>query len=327
MAERSTLTEATQIGMEVTPGTAVAATRALKSWGLTLGPSFEYDTFRPSGSKFATLVSPTKDWTEGTIDGRLTYDELIYLLSMNIGTGTMVVSGVTGKKWTFQPNSSAPDTPLTATVERGSSVRSGRAPGLIVPSFEFTIDRDAGCTIAGSAIARAYEDGIVLTAGATAIDPVPVLVGQVNVYMDPTFAAIGTTKLTRCRRVHFTFGSRFAPVWVLDRAQGSWVASVETEPTCELEVTVEADATGMGLLPVLRAGSTRHLRVEALGAQIGAGPAVRSFKLDLAGKVSDGGSQDDDGGLTVSQWTFTGVADATAGRAFAIEVINDLAAL
>lgn len=338
MPERSALTETTQIGVETVLGTAVAATRRLAAADISLAISTEADEFRPSGQKFTTLVTQLKEWTEGDIEGRLTYDELVYLLSANVGTATVAATTPAGGfLWTFSPNVTDADAVKGLTVEVGatsSAVRAHRAPYVLVTELGWKIERDGAPEISGSVMGQRLEDGITPTAGATVVTggPVPVQVGTVCVFMDtaaPTNAAMAT-KLTRVRSVEWSYGDRFNPVWVLDCQVPGFVAHVEAEPSAEFKVTMEADAQGMGLLTLLRAGDTRYFRVEATGPQIAAGPPIVNhlFRFDVGVKLTDVGSFDDDDGLVVIEWT--GVPTPTAAwpaGPFRYQLTNTLAAL
>lgn len=338
MPERSDLQETTLIGVEAVNGTAVAATRRLAAASIDLSISTEADEFRPSGSKFATIVTQLKEWTEGDLEGRMTYDEMVYLLSANVGTAVVAATTPAGGfLWTFSPNVNAADAVKSLTVENGAqtgAVRAHRAPYVLVTELGWKIERDGAPELSGSVMGQRLEDGITPTAGATVVTggPVPLQVGTVCVFMDtvaPTAAAMAT-KLTRVRSVEFTYGDRFNPVWVLDCTVTGWVAHVEAEPSAEFTVTMEADAQGMGLLPLLRSGDTRYFRVEATGPQIAAGPPVVNhlFRFDIACKLTDVGSFDEDEGLVTIEWS--GIAAATTAWAagpFRYQITNTLAAL
>lgn len=325
MPERSTLTELCQIGIETVLGTAVAATKTLQAASIKLDLEVDTDEFQPRGFKYPTIVTPTKDWTGGSLDGRLTYDEFLYLLALGVATPTVVTAaGVS--TWTCAPSTSAPDTMKSATVENGSSVRAHRAPGLQLSDLSYSIDRDSGLSIAGTPMGMQLQDGVTLSAGATASNPTPILIGQVSVFMDTTSAGLGTTKLLRLHDLEWKLSSRQGPVWTLDAAQTSYAAPVETDPTCELMLTLEANSEGMGPLALLRAGSTRFIRVEAIGATISGGSTYR-FRHDMAVKVKDPGSFGDTDGLVAMPWTFDVVHDAGWTKAQVFELVNAMPAL
>lgn len=329
MAERSALTEITQIGIEAggAPGTAVAATKRLQALAIMLNPEVESDEFKPRGYKFPTIVTPTKEWCAGDLEGRLTYNEFQYPLALAVNSPVIV--GAAGVfTWTFTPSSTAPDTVKTATIENGSAVRAHRAAGLVLPELSYTIDRDNGTEVGGTALALRLEDGITLSPGAVEVNNLaPVLVGETSLFMDALFANIGTTKLLRCKTVEWSLGGRFGPVWAIDASQPSYVGTVETEPSCQLTVTMQADAQGMGLLPVLRAGDVRYFRVEANGGPIGGTGTNRRFRHDMALEVADVGDFSEEDGVTSIDWTFDVVHNTAMGMAQTFELRNGQAAL
>jgi hypothetical protein len=89
----------------------------------------------------------------------------------------------------------------------------------------------------------------------------------------------------------------------------------------------EADAEGMGLLPIMRTGATKYVRIEAVGGVIGAGPGTYKFTLDTACKVTDVGDFSDQEGVYAIEYTMQGFHSSTLGSACKAVVINDLAAL
>src|SRR6516162_8481391 len=126
MPDRSSVSQLVQIAPEVTPGTALPATKRLQSMMITPSPKVTVAQFRPSGYKYNTLAILGKEWSESAVTGNATYDELVYPLSSILTTVTPTTTGTTGKKWDFVPATYAPDTPTTFTIEHGSSVRADR---------------------------------------------------------------------------------------------------------------------------------------------------------------------------------------------------------
>lgn len=327
MAERSSLNQNVQIGVEATPGTAVAATKRLQSIGIEPNISVETSPFRPIGSKFNALSTLGKEWVEASLTGRGTFTEIIYPLSSVISTATMSSPEVGAHQWSFSPNTRDDDNPKTFTIEHGSSVRADRFSYGIVTELGMSFNRD-NIEITGSLMGRAIEDGITMTSGGvTSPDLVPILPTQVSVYLDDTAAALGTTKLTRMISGEFSLGSRFGPVWVLDAANPSFVNHIETEPDLSTTLMLQADSVGMGLLNTLRNGDTKFLRIEAIGANIGATATPYRFTLDIAVKVSDTNGFSDQDGVYAIEFSGLGVHDDTWGKALDITVVNDIATL
>jgi len=333
MVERATIAQSVQIGCEVTPGTTVAAPRRLGSIGFNLAVKAESNPLRPIGQKYANLQIVGKEWTEAAIEGAPCYTELPYLFAsvMSAGTVTTIMDGATdtlGRSWAFTSSAFGADTPQTYTVEQGSSVRAHRASNLIVSDMTMNFSRDE-VTIEGTAIGKAIEDGITLTAAPVMLPQVPVRPTEVSFYLDATAAALGTTKLTRGLSASFEMASRFAPVWVVDADEPSFVATVEAEPEITFKIMQEANAAGMAQLTAMRNGTTKFLRIEAVGPTIYTGGTTvqHTMHLDVAGQVSDVSEFSDEDGVYAIEWTFGAVVDPTWAKAFAATVITTTAAL
>ena len=325
MAERSSLNQNVQIGVEVVHGTPVAATTRLQSIGIEPSISVETSAFRPIGSKFNALSTLGKEWVEAAITGRATYTELQYLLSSVISTGVVTELEPGVSQWVFTPNTRDDDAPKTFTIEHGSSVRADRFSYGLVTEMGMTFNRDS-IEITGSMLGKALEDNFTMTTGGITSPPlVPILPTQVSVYLDDTAAGLGTTKMTRMVSAEFSLGSRFGPVWVLDAANPSFVNHVETEPDLTCSVMLQADTQGMGLLNTLRAGDTKFLRIEAVGGIV-TGGVVEEYRLnlDMAAKVSDTGGFSDADGVYAAEFTFLGVHDGTWGKALEFTLVNEL---
>lgn len=325
MTQRASIFEGVQIGVEVTPGTAVAANKLLQSISIQPGIKANIKKFRPMGRKFASLAMPGKEWVEAKVTGMPTYDELPYVLASLVKAVTPVAEGTLGKKWTFSPTSTGPDTVKTYTVEQGSSVRAHKfAYGLMTgTTFNFTRDE---ISLDGSMLGRALDDGITLTATPTAIPAIPVLGNEVSVYLADTYA--GLTGATAGVPMSASWGltERFSPFWALNAAYTSFVEPVESEPKLECKLKLPADAAGMALLATMRTGATKFLRIEAVGAEIEATKNYR-FTIDTAVKVMNVSEFSDEDGVFAIEWTFEAVDDPTWGKATELVVVNTLASL
>lgn len=327
MAERSALTQGVQVGVETTPGTAVAANKSFSTIGIEPSVSVDMQVFRPMGQKFTGVVTPGKEWVEADLSGRGSYTELIYILSSLLKSVSPTTVDTTARRWLFEPASKAEDTVKTLTVEQGGTVRAHKfAYGLATElSLEFTRD---GVEVGGAMIGQALTDNIVLTASPTAIEEKIILPTDIDVFIDPTSGALGTTKLLRVLSAEWSVGDRFNPVWVLNSAQPSFVAHVEAEPSAQVTLTLEADAQAMALLTTMRAGATQFLRIKATDdALAGAATEPYSLTLDQAVKVSDVGDFSDEDGVYAIELTFDIVHDVTWGKALSVAVVNKITAL
>jgi hypothetical protein len=326
MPERSSLAATIQIAKETTPGTAVPANKQLQSIGIAPGIQIDVNEFRPIGTKYRTQVNPGREWTQADLSGQPVYDELAYVLASILGASVDTVTGTTGQLHTYNPSSTAEDTPITLSVEQGSAVRAHKFAYGLVTDLNIDFSRE-NVELGGTMIGQRITDGATMTASPTALPQSPILPGQMDVFIDPTSGALGTTKLTRVLSGSFSLGSRFGPIWPVNSALTSFAAHVETEPDAGLSLVVEADAAGMAMLTNLRAGSTQFARLLWTGPVIGAGPAVYKLQIDCAVKVGGANPWDDVDGLYCIEWPFTIIHDGTWGKALVVALTNATAAL
>jgi hypothetical protein len=430
MTERTTVLQSTQIGVEATPGTAVAATKQLQATSFEPAIHTEVTAFRPAGVKFSTLASLNKEWAGAGLSGQMSFSDLVYLLSGVLCQATPVQQGgAAAYKWTFAPQHALGDTVKTFSVEYGDYAQAERFAYGIVNDLTLAFTRDA-CEISGEMLGRAVATGITKsgneiqtlaitgsptggsftitysgqTTGAiaynaaaaavqaamealsnigagnvacaggplpgtavaiefrgalrqtdvpaitttnsftggtgpsttitetvkgvalTQIAAVPVMPTMVDIYMDTAYGSLGGTKLTRVFSAEVSIPNRLGPVWALNSAVSGFAAHVENAIEATLNLTLEADATGMGLVAVMRTGATRFARIEATGAIIeGAYPYKAT--IDLAVKVQDVEPFEDADGVYAYGLSFAVVQDVAWGKAMQVEVTNTLAAL
>ena len=347
MPERSSVAQISQIGVEATPGTSVAATRRLGSLNLTPSIASEAEMFRPEGFKFATTQVLNREWSEVDVDGTATYEEVIYPLSgaMNTATVSQVMDGATptgAYEWLFQPATDAADNPKTFTLERGQAgVQAERYAHLLFNSFGLEVSR-SGVSLSSSAIAQIATLGVTPTNGVP--QPValnPIAPGQFSVYMADTYNALTTAgdvsalarKLGRVINANPSIEDRYNPAWFVDGAVPSFATWVENPDGAggNFGLTVEADANGMGYVTNFRNGDIKFLRLEANGPVIynaGVQPNLRyQFRWDMAVRIENVEAFSDEDGIYAIPFTFTPVHDSTWGRAQQVRVRNKIASL
>lgn len=339
MAERQTVTQRQQIGLEVTPGTAVAATRRLGSMSINMGISTESAMFRPRGTKFATVQALNQEWTEGDLEGQPTYDEVIYALAGAVGTPvtSQIMDGgsPTGAyQHVFTPSSSELDVPKTFTLEQGDATQAERISHILITAFGLDVSRSE-VGLSGSAIGRSVQTGFTLTPALTIpSDQVPILPGQFCVYTADAAADLSepeATHLTRVISMNPSIGDRYNPAWFVNCQEPSFTTWTENPdgPTSENAMTLEADAVGMGLLPSLRDGSTLYFRLVATGPEIMEGVEESRYKFiwDMAVKAREVDTWSDEDGIWAIPYTFQMVHDGDWGKSQQITVVNSRATL
>jgi len=328
MPERSSITQITNWGSEGTPGSAIAAGKQMTALAVEMGPTITFDEFRPSGYKYKTIVTPGKDSVEARLTGKPTYTEIVYPLSSLLGTATITTpgGGTASRLWTFNPSTTSPDTVATYTVEVGSSVRAQKFSYGLVTGLTMPFNRES-TSITGTMIGQVMSDGITLTGTAAAVSLVPILANQVTVTSDATNGSLGSTTLSRVLSGEFSLTNKAMPLWVVNAANPSWVAHVEVEPQARLKLRVEADSGGMGYLTDARAGTTRFIRIGAVGTVIEAGTINYRMNMDMAAKVVSISDFTDDSGVYAIDFEFDIVHDAGWGKALTVAVTNTLTGL
>lgn len=326
MPERSTLLQTTQIGVESTMGTSVAANKLLLGTNIEIGIKAEVNTYRPFGQKFATVTTLGKEWAEAQISGPLTYTDWTYLMAGAIAYAAPAQQAATiAYKWTAAMSQTAEDTIKSYTVESGSPVRAHKLTHGLVNNLGYTINRKEAM-IKGSMIGQRISDGITMTGSPTAIALVPAMPTHFDVALDATPGALGTTKLLRVLGVDFETGDRYSPVWPVDSAQTSFATYTEKEPDPKFKLKMAADDVGMARLTEMRNGTKAFIRVKGTGALI-ASTFYYTFQHDLCGIVSDVSDFSDEDGLYAIEWTLTPVHDASWGKAMEFQITNTLTAL
>lgn len=319
MAERASVFQGVQIGVEVTSGTSVPANKLLQSMQITPQIDLNIDTFRPMGNKYITIAAPGKELTTAQIQGKLTYTEIVYPLSSLFGAA--VITGAGPYTWTFSPGSTAADAFSTFTVEQGNAVRAEKWSYGLFTGLSITGSRD-GFDLRGTMQGQAVTDGITMTATPTAIALLPVLGKQVSVFYDATSGGLGTTKLGRVLSLDWEYNSKYAPLWAVDNTQASYVAEVETAPTPTLKLIVEADTAGMALLTDARAGSFAYVRLSAVSG-------TSSITMDMAVKHIKPDAYRNQDGVYALGWNLQLAHDAAwgTGKSMTAIVINGLVGL
>lgn len=322
MGEKSTIFQSVQIGIESTAGTPVAANKKLLAVSITPQDRTESEAFRALGNKYASLVALNKEWGEIAIDGRLTYNEILYLLSSLLSQPTPVLQGTTAYKWTFTSDTDGEDAGKTLTVEQGDANSAWRYAGMRVSGLTFGFSRSS-VTVQGAGIGEQIETGVTLTATPTSMTPRPVLPTHLSFKMADTQAGLAAASaLTRGFSMEFALSEKVGLAWPV----GQDPVAIETAPAFTAKLKLATDTTGVGLITTMRAGSTKWFRIKATGALIET-TYYYDFQLDFPAQIMDPGDMGDESGLYAMEYNLAPVHDATWGKSFQIDVIADVSTL
>jgi hypothetical protein len=328
MPDRPHVTETVQFGLETTEGTAVAATKNIRSVSIDTKIGGASEFFRPDGRKFNTLSTLNQEWSTYAMSGKGTFTEIIYPLAQMFGDPTPTSSGTAIKTRVYEMADTTVLTPKAMTIEKGNSVRAQKIAGAILTDLTMAFSRKNGITLSGGGIGRLFTDGITITPALPDVPLIPLVGRQLDIYVDPTAAALGTTKLLRGFSLEETLTGVFGPIWAIDSAQTSYTAHVDLAPTTGTKIMLEADATGMGYLTQYRADTLMFIRIQATGANMpGEASVPYLFQFDTCVAIKTVEPDTDEDGVTTVTYDCELIKDSTWQKAQSILVKNQVATL
>lgn len=231
------------------------------------------------------------------------------------------------RRWFYTPAQSALDSVKTFTIEKGSSVSASRVTYGQVTDFEVNYTQEA-VSIGGRLLAGRTTDNFgSLTGSPTEVLVKPVAAPEVTVWMGNTY--LGMTRMNRPLEARLSVGNRFGPVFTLNDQQTSFGAVAQLPASAGLSLTVEHDTDTHGFLTDMRSGTTKFVRVEAVGPTIETGYPYRvAITMPMKLRNPSRGSQQ---GVYATTWELMAVYAenyyGTRDGAIEVEIINSLTAL
>jgi hypothetical protein len=327
MAGRGSVNRQVQVGVETTPGTPVPANKLLPSMSLTITPVLETKDFRAQGFKSTTAVQTVKAFGDVSLTGPLNYTEIVYLLNMLVtGVITTPGGGTLSRNHTFSPVVTGTDAFKTLTIEEGDPTAATQISNAFMPDFNFIVG-NGGIDVGGKLNGRS-PTVVSLTASPTAIAQLPVSPREVDIYIDPTFGALGTTKVSDGLGLDFGIASKQVMKWVLNTSFQSFKETVEVVPANSFSFTTEHNAQSRAIFGGIT-GTTnpvQYMRFKATGAIIEAAIPYL-FQLDVPVKVKAMAQEDSDG-VWAYKYTCSPIYDISFGnKMWEILVRNTITAL
>ncbi len=240
------------------------ANSALDSISLSQGPSEIQTLTLNGGPTGGTFTLTFNDATTGSIDHAATagavQSALVALAT--IGSGNATVSGSSGGPYavTFAGALGHKNVgPLTADA---SLLTGGVTPTVTVAQTQ--------------------------VGGMTELQDIPILPGDVDVYLSDTVAGLddGGSQLLRSFDSSWNFGERTKPFWTQNSTASTFSGFAETEPKEMLDVMLGADAQGLSLMSAARNGARKYIRIVASSKAYQVGGLPYRFQLDASVKVS-----------------------------------------
>jgi hypothetical protein len=330
--EIATINRKTQIGDESTPGTAVPADKLLENLNVSIAPKPDVKMFGGSGRRWNSVAVMNRDWTELKLDGNLDYQDFVYLIAgcWGIMSPATHAGGTLSKDWTWTPPVTGAITPRTYTIEQGDTTRAQSVAYGLMTGFSYKGNRTNGFTCEGKMIARNFSDSITLTATPTSVALSPVVGVHVDLWINTTSAALGTTQFTRAFNFEYSYESAFNDIWPLNRSIVSFAGHVDTKPKNTVKILLEMDSAGMGLYTHIATGDYLYVRFDAQGPIIET-TIPYTITHDMALKIKSVSEfKDTDGGVYAIEYECDVMEDpawGAAGQSQIMTVTNLLSTL
>jgi hypothetical protein len=331
MTTTTTLNRVTQIGVESVNGTAVTATKKLQLIDIQTAANPEILKFPGTARRFAVAHALNKETSPLKLGGKMSYTELVYLLSNMYGAATITTpsNGVLTRKWVWNVPQSGSITRKTWTIEEGDSIAARRMAYGLIMGWGFSVERESDIALDGDGIAQVQTDGFSLTGALSAVAQIPMLGKHVNWYADNTWGGIGGTQLTKPMKAAFKYGSDVGVWWAMNRSNSSYADHADMNPDVDISLTYPNDATAASLMTDARANTTKYLRFEAQGDLIESVTPDYNYKLtlDVPCRITKLDSDGDEKGVRVRTFHFTPIEDSTAGYGMVATLYTTLTAL
>lgn len=254
------------------------------------------------------------------------------------GTFTLTYSGQTTAGIAFNANAAAVQAALEALSNIGvgeAIVTGGPGPSTAwVVEFKLTLGNLDTGLMTGSAASLTGGTGNVITivetrkgGTVTDVDAKAVFPGHFDVYMDPSWATLGATKMLYCYDFELETAERLARTRPINSTQSSDGLVEADDQEFTVKMTMGVDAIYESMIDSLRKGDKLFIRLDANGGKIGATSYNYLARHDMCiilNEVDD--FQSNDGVLVVP---VSGVLarDVTAGLALEAKFRNSIAAL
>jgi len=329
MSAQSQVSQVCRLGRETTPGTLVPATYQPRDLSLSLKYKPELDKSVSSGDKLASGFDLVREMAEGSIeDGKPCYIGLMLILEALIGNGvhTEIEPGVWEHRYAALNGEADLLRTYTAAVGNASYARG--ASYLAFTGMGLNFDKKGGnAELSGDFIASNYRTNVILEARNDRQAKRRILPQHVQVYVDPTFETLGTTKLRELRSVEVKTSGRQDPEFYLDGTL-SYDGLVEGMLDTEVMAKVNNNVAATVWIDRARQGTTVYVQLLAVGAVLEASAlgTKNSFTMNLPTQVKDIGDTSPDGNTIVTAFSLSGVVDAEGytGEYILVNDVEDL---
>lgn len=338
-----------QIGQESSRGTAVAADVVLTSGILTMDPDVEFSIPLEDRNSLAERHSRTRVRDEVLLqwNGPVTYQHIIHWLLMGIAGGS------TGSRpdpsgdpstylWTFVPRLNTSNAQKAYTFEFGDEEQEFECEFVMASQLTFRFEMGGAVELTVNLFGRNLSKSS-FTGGQTALTPVEAVASKTKVWIDGTWANLGTSlKQNLVRSIEITIPTGVARYRTAEGLE--WYNTfIEAKRTATIRMSLVSGSDAETEYDAYRSDTLRAIRVQTLGPADMGGDNDFSYTLEFDMMVKWDENPElirDDEGETVynmvghtyddhtdnssNAGTGQGVNGNTEGNDFAIEVITNV---
>lgn len=288
------------------------------------------DGFEVSGDAFA------KGMTVGQAMGGVTPEVQTVTKTGTVTSGTFTITivetGETTAAIQYNDNAATIQAAIAAlaSIEPGEIVVGGGPISSTPATFTYTGPYFAGKNVAQLTIDSSSLVGggsytvTTTTPGADAvidIPPAPAGATIADVYLDSSWAALGTNQLLHALTSELQIGDRLSRVRPLNKSKSSDTVIDIAKQEHTLGLTLGINAVERARLAKIRANTKEFARVQWTGDLIG-GSNYYTLRTDVCLLWQNPGDPEEEQGALARMWTGQIAIDQTSKQALAIRVIN-----
>jgi hypothetical protein len=263
----------------VTPGSPTY--KRFNAMRIAIQQQYEANPFAGTGLVVPSLVTIDDKFVQGDVEGRAAYNDLGYVLCSLFGAPTTTTPGgatlARQHVWTW--NGSTEPAWVSYTAQYGDATLADTVTGLVFRSMEYGGGRMDGLDFSASILAKPLTTGATLDGTATDVPAVPINAPEMDVYMDTTWAGVGTTKLLKTYNANIAIADRLDRTRPINSTQGSDGLVQLADQEHKLDLQMEVDSVSKGLYAVADSGAFRYIQIRNTGGIIEAAIAYL-LKID-----------------------------------------------
>lgn len=322
-----------QLGREVTPGTAVAATSIWRGIGTLedrrVTEFTEEDVGNVAGYTRTSNPKQEGHLTMEEVDA--TFEQLFHILEAgikNVGTGVADGAG-TGKIYAYPLPSTALNTIKPYTIEGGDDQEAEEMEYSFVEEFKLTGEGGGPVKVSAEWVGRTIT--VTTFTGALSVPSVEsILFSLGKLFIDAIGGTIGTTqKSNTFLKMEVTIRTGWKAVWTGDGGL-YFTFNKQIGPEVIANITFEHDGSATAEKVNWRAQTARQIRIQFEGSNLGT-PGTsftkKTLRIDLVGKWEKFEKLGEENGNDIVAGSFRARYDGTPAKFAELTVVNEIASV